>query len=118
MNENKLAQAVKVYQGCVEYDKTFKPEKANERVELAKVFRHNGQPKLAMTLLNNLHKDFPTYDNVPQAYLMVAQMLCEKFNEDARAKQVLEFVLKNYPSHPMLDAVRDYLKIIDEVSNH
>jgi hypothetical protein len=118
MSENKLAQAAKVYQGCVEYDKTFKPEKANERVELAKVFRHNGQPKHAMTLLNNLHKDFPTYDNVPQAYLMVAQMLCEKFNEDARAKQVLEFVLKNYPSHPMLDAVRDYLKIVDEVSNH
>lgn len=117
MNENKLAQAAKVYQGCVEFDKTFKPEKANERLELGKFLRHNGQAKLAMVVLNNLHKDFPAYDGVPQAYLMVAQMLCEQFNEDARAKQVLEFVLKNYPSHPMTDAVRDYLKVVDEVSN-
>jgi tetratricopeptide (TPR) repeat protein len=118
MNENKLAQAAKVYQSCVEYDNTFKPEKANERLELGKFLRHNGQPKLAMAILNNLHKDFPAYDNVPQAYLMVAQMLCEQFNEDARAKQVLEFVLQNYPSHPMTDAVRDYLKIVEDVSNH
>jgi hypothetical protein len=116
--ENKLAQAAKVYQSCAEYDKTFKPEKANERLELGKFLRHNGQAKLAMAVLNNLHKDFPAYDNVPQAYLMVAQMLCEQFNEDIRAKQVLEFVLQNYPSHPMTDAVRDYLKIVEDVSNH
>jgi tetratricopeptide (TPR) repeat protein len=118
MGENKLAQAAKVYKSCCEFDKNFKPEKANERVELGKFLRHNGQPKLAMAVLNNLHKDFPTYDNVPQAYLMVAQMLCEQFNEDVRARQVLQFVLQNYPSHPMADAVRDYLKIVDEVSNH
>lgn len=116
MSENKLAQAAKVYQACYEFDKNFKPEKANERVELGKFLRQNGQARLAMTVLNNLHKDFPTYDNVPQAYLMVAQMLCEQFNEDARARQVLEFLLQNYAAHPMADAVRDYLKIVNDVS--
>jgi tetratricopeptide (TPR) repeat protein len=118
MGENRSAQAAKVYQSCTEYDKSFKPEKANERLELGKFLRQNGQPKMAMAVLNNLHKDFPTYDNVPQAYLMVAQMLCEQFNEDEKARQVLQFVLQNYPSHPMLDAVQDYLKIVNEVSNH
>ena len=118
MSENKLAQAAKVYQSCYEYDNTFKPEKPNERVELGKFLRQNGQAKLAMAVLNNLHKDFPAYDNVPQAYLMVAQMLCEQFNDDARAKQVLQFVLQHYQSHPMAGAVRDYLKIVDDVSNH
>lgn len=116
VSENKLTQAAKVYQACYEFDKSFKPGKANERVELGKFLRQNGQPKLAMAVLNNLHKDFPAYDNVPQAYLMVAQMLCEQFNEDARARQVLEFVLQNYASHPMADAVRDYLKIVNDVS--
>lgn len=118
INENRLAQAAKVYQASMEYDKTFKPEKANERLELGKFLRQNGQARLAMSVLNNLHRDFPAYDNVPQAYLMVAQILCEQFNEDARARQVLNFVLDNYPSHPMIGAVRDYLKIVDEVANH
>lgn len=118
ISDNKLAQAAKVYQSCYEYDNAFKPEKANERLDLGKFLRQNGQMKLAMSVLNNLHKDFPTYDNVPQAYLMVAQILCEQFNEDARARQVLQFILQQYPSHPMVGAVQDYLKIVDDVSNH
>lgn len=118
LSNNKLSQAVKVYQGCNEYDKSFKPIKPGERVELARFLRQNGQAKQAMVLLNNLHRDFPSYENVPDAYLMVAQMLCEQFNEDARARQVLQFILQNYPSHPMLGAVQDYLHIVDDVANH
>lgn len=118
LSEGKLTQAVKVYQACNEYDKSFRPAKPGERLELGKFLRQNGQPRLAMALLNNLHKDFPSYENVPEAYLMVAQMLCEQFNEDARARQVLQFIQQNYPSHPMLGAVQDYLRIVDDVSNH
>jgi len=105
-----------VFQACYEYDKQFKPQKPSERMELGKFLRQNNAPRLAMAVLNNLHKDFPAYDNIPQAYLLVAQMLCEQFNEDARARQVLEFVLQNYPSHPMRGAVEDYLRIVDDVS--
>jgi len=116
-HENKTGPAASVYQSCVEYDKTFRPAKPGERVELAKFLRQNGKHKLALAVLNNLHVDFPTYDGVPQAYLIVAQLLCEQFNEDARARQVLEFILKNYKNHPMLEEVQEYLKIVDNISS-
>ena len=38
--------------------------------------------------------------------------MAEKFNDDERAIQVLEFIIKNYPSHPLLSEVEEYLKII------
>jgi len=116
--ENKISQAARVFQACYEFDKEFKPQKPGERLELGKYLRQSNSPKLAMALLNNLHKDFPSYEYIPQAYLLVAQMLCEQFNEDARARQVLSFILENYPSHPMREAVQDYLRIVDDVSSH
>ncbi|MEJ2452501.1 MAG: hypothetical protein P8047_17905, partial [Gammaproteobacteria bacterium] len=116
--ENKISQAARVFQACYEFDKEFKPQKPGERLELGRYLRQNSSPKQAMALLNNLHKDFPSYENIPQAYLMVAQILCEQFNEDARARQVLNFILENYPSHPMRDAVQDYLRVVDDVSSH
>lgn len=118
LSEKKLSQAAKIYQACIEFDKHFRPVKASERLELAKYFRHNGQAKLAMALLNNLHRDFPAYENIPEAYLIVAQLLCEQFNEDGRARQVLNFILENYPSHPQINKVKEYLRIVDDVSTH
>ena len=115
-HENKATQAARVYQSCVEYDRTFRPAKAQERVELAKFLRQNGKHKLALAILNNLHVDFPTYDGVPEAYLIVAQLLCEQFNEDTRAGQVLEFILKNYPNHSLNQEVRKYLEIVNNIS--
>lgn len=118
LGEKKVSQAARIYQTCIEYDKQFRPAKASERLGLARYFQQNGQAKLAMALLNNLHKDFPTYENIPEAYLIVAQMLCEQFNEDGRARQVLNFILQNYPSHPVIKEVQEYLRIVDDVSNH
>ena len=47
----------------------------------------------------------------------VAQLLAEKFNDDERAMQVLEFVIKNYPAHPLRTEVEEYLKIIRASTN-
>jgi len=117
-DENKISQAARVFQACYEFDREFKPQNPGERLELGQYLRQNNSPKLAMALLNNLHREFPSYGNIPQAYLMVAQILCEQFNEDARARQVLNFILENYPSHPMREAVQDYLRIVNDVSSH
>lgn len=117
LGEKRLAQAAKVFQASYEYDKAFRPAKPAQRLELAEFLRQNNQPRMALALVNNLHKDFPNFEGIPDAYLMVAQLLCEKFNEDVRARQVLEFILKNYASHPQAGAAREYLKIIDGLSS-
>ena len=41
-----------------------------------------------------------------------------KFNDDERAQKILEFVIKNYPSHPLTPEVEEYLKIIKNLSEN
>lgn len=117
-HENKIAQAVSVYQQCVEADPGFRPSRPGERLELAKRLKGNAYGKQALALLTNLHQEFPTFDGVPQAYLMVAQLMCETFGKDEEAKQILAFVLENYPHSSFESEIRDYLKIIQDVASH
>ena len=118
IDENQLGKAALVFQSCYEYDRTLKPTKATERLEMAKYFREKSKYKLATAILNDLHRDFPSFDGVPQAYLIVAQTLCEQFNDDERAQKILEFVIKNYPSHPLVPDMQEYLKIVKGLSNN
>lgn len=118
IDENKLGQAAMVYQGCYEYDKTLKPTKAAERLEMARYYKAKSKYKLATAVLNDLHRDFPTFDGIPQAYFIVAQILCEQFNEDDRAVKILEFVIKNYPAHPLKQELEEYLKIVKGLSEN
>jgi len=117
IGENKMAHAARIFESAYEFDKQFRPAKAVERLEMAKYLRQNNQGKLAMAILDNLHRDFPSFERVPEAYLIVAQLLAEKFNDDERAMQVLEFVIKNYPAHPLHNEVEEYLKIIRASTN-
>lgn len=118
IDENKLGQAALVFQSCYEYDKALKPVKPTERLEMAKYLRKKSKYKLATAILNDLHRDFPSFDGIPQAYLIVAQTLCEQFNDDERAEKILEFVIKNYSSHPLRPEVEEYLKIVKGLSEN
>lgn len=115
-HENKIGMATKVYQECLTYDKEFRPARPNERVEIARMLRNNGQAKTAVALLGNLHAEFPTFDGIPAAYLMVAKMLCEQFSDDNKAKQILQFVLKYYPNHAIAAEAQEYLTVIDRLA--
>ncbi len=114
-HENKFGLATKVYQECVAFDKQFRPVKPNERVEIARLLKGNGHNKTAVTLLGNLHRDFPAFDGTPAAYLLVAQLLCEQFGEDDKARQILQFVLKNYPNHVQAGEIQNYLRVVEKL---
>jgi len=117
IGENNLGAAARVFQNAYEFDKTLRPEKAAERLDIAQYFRKKHQYKLALAVLNDLHRDFPSFDGIPVAYMMVASMLCEQFNDDERAIQILEFLMNNYPNHPMRGEIEEYLRLVKGLSN-
>ncbi|MGB1202811.1 MAG: hypothetical protein ACPG75_04530, partial [Alloalcanivorax venustensis] len=52
----------------------------------------NGQQKLAVNLLQDLHKRAPTWPQLPAAYLFIARLLKNEFNLPGKAEQYIRFV--------------------------
>ena len=116
MDEKKITQAIQVFSACHKQDSAITLEKPAQRLEMASILMNNGKHRLAMHLLNNLHKDHPAYSEIPEAYLMVARMMSDQFNQDDKAIQILHFVLENYPQNKGIEAVQDYLNILEAVT--
>lgn len=110
--EDKPSEAIRVYSDCYKLDKDFKFGNGRQRFLMAQLLIKNGQSRAALNLLTNLHVDFPGYDGIPDAYLLVAKILCESFNEDDKASKILEFLLNKYPTHPRIPKVKEYLSVI------
>jgi len=118
IDENRLGNAAQIFQQGYEFDKKLKPEKAVERHAMANYLRQKGKAKLAMVVLNDLHREFPSYEGIPEAYLMVAQLLSEHLTDDDRAIMILQFLIKNYGTHALIGEVEQYLRTIQRISNH
>jgi hypothetical protein len=109
---DKPSEAQRVFTDCYKLDQGFKFGNAKQRHAMAQLLYRNGQARAALALLGNLHADFPAYDAIPDAYLLVAKILCENFNQDAKARQVLEFLQQKYPSHPSMPQVVEYMDMM------
>lgn len=118
IHEGKPSRAMQVFMDIRQVIDDFKPDNAAERFELARLLAGNGQARLAMSLLNNLHVDFPSYADIPKAYHLVAKLLSEQFNDDAKAKSIIDFVVKKYPNYPDINTIKEYGKVIDQISRH
>ncbi len=110
--EDRPSEAIRVFSDCYKLDKDFKFGNGRQRFLMAQLLNKNGQSRAALNLLTNLHVDLPGYDGVPDAYLLVAKILCESFNEDEKARQVLMFLKNKYPAHPRMQQVNEYMQII------
>lgn len=116
--EKKMTQAMNVFSACYNEDPEMTLTKPGQRLELASLYIGNSKYRIAMHLLNNLHKDHPSYADIPRAYLMVAKMMSDQFNQDARAIDILHFVTENYPQNKGIEEVKEYLNILEAVTNH
>ena len=118
LHESQMTFAIQVFVESRKIVPEFRPGNAQERLKLAQAMANNGMARQAVSLLSNLHKDFPNYEDTPKAYLLVAKLLCEQFNEDKKAQDILNFVTSKYPHHPLIAEIKNYLDIIKRVTAH
>lgn len=116
MAEKKMTQAMKVFSACYKEDEKVTLTKPAERLEMAYLYNANGDYRLAMHLLNNLHKEHPSYSEIPEAYLLAAKMMSDKLNQHDKAIKTLSFVVNKYPHNKGVDDAREYLKVLESVS--
>lgn len=75
-----------------ELDPAFRPEGAQLTWDVARLLADAGHHKLAVQLLQDLHKRAPTWPGLPDAYLFIARLLAGEFNLTGKAAQYIKFV--------------------------
>ena len=115
--QDKLQEAAKTLNTILITMPTFKPENANERYELAIILKQAGQNKAAVSIVNNLHIDFPDFKKLPEAYFMAAKILCDNLGNDKQAKDILKFLLLKYPDSELKSEIKEYINILNNLSS-
>ncbi len=116
LHMSKPSEAMRVYLEAYHVTPEIKLHGAKERYELAGLLKSNGQSRVALSLLNNLHQEYPSYEGIPAAYLLVAEIMFEYFSEEQKALQILNFLLKKYAGHPLQDKIKAYREVIQGMS--
>lgn len=111
-----MTLAVKTLSTIFIVNPSFKPDKAEERFELAKLLKQNGQSKAAVSFINNLHNDAPNFQKIPEAYLMAAKILCEQLGNDKQAINIINFLLSKFPDSHIYNEIQEYLKVINNLN--
>jgi tetratricopeptide (TPR) repeat protein len=117
LHMKKPSEAMRVYLEAYHVTEEIKLKGAKERYELAELLKSNGQSRVALNLLNNLHQEYPSYEGIPAAYLLVAEIMFEYFSEEQKALQILDFLLKKYPGHPLQEKIKDYRQVVERMAN-
>ena len=85
----------------------FKVTEPDVRLDLAQCFEEQGDYKLAVHVLNGLHKDHPHYAALPEAYLLAARLLAEKLAMPQKALALVEFLHGRYRNHRMFAQIAE-----------
>ncbi len=114
----KPSEAIRIYLECYKLIPEFKLKGARHRHEMARLLVGNGQSRAALSLLNDLHRDYPSYEGIPGAYLLVARIMFEYFSHEDKARRILEYLTKKYPDHPSQEKIQSYLGVLNNISSH
>ena len=96
LNNKHPTRAMDLLRRCREIDPSFKPNTVQMTWEMARLYAEQGQPKLAVGLLQDIHKRAPTWPGTPEAYLFLARLLATEFKLPAKAEQYIRFVETRY----------------------
>ncbi|MRI31812.1 hypothetical protein EOPP23_02230 [Endozoicomonas sp. OPT23] len=96
--------------------KAYMPATASDRFKLAKALSETGKARESLRLLFNMHKTFPDFAGIPEAYLLVAKMLSENMNNDEQARVYLDYVIKKYPDSRKAEEAKVFRHVIDKLA--
>lgn len=114
--QEKLREALNLARECIALDPGFRPPHPEQIHPLALAAQQQGQAQLALQLLNGFHQQHPKHKDIPKNLLLASQVLAERFNQDGKARQLLEQLKARYPEHPLIPEVDQYLAFLDRLA--
>ncbi len=90
----------------------YRPEDPDLCYDLALSFERLGDYKLAVHVLNGMHKDAPHYARLPEAYLLAARLLAEKLALPQKGLALVQFLDGRFKTHKAYPEIQQALRDI------
>jgi hypothetical protein len=113
--QEKDRPALELLRECVALDPAFAPSDAELVSHLAHAAARFSQPQVTLRLLSGFHKRFPKSKDIPRNYLLVANLLHERMNQDEQALTLLRYLKATYPQHELSGEIDSQLAAIERM---
>lgn len=113
--QEKDRPALDLLRECVALDPAFALNDAELITHLAHKAAQTGQPQVALRLLSGFHKRFPKSKDIPRNYLLVADLLHERMNQDEQALTLLRYLKATYPQHELAGEIDRQLAAVERM---
>jgi predicted Zn-dependent protease len=91
---------------------TYRPKRVSLRIAVAEACFRQHQHSLAVALLERLHTEAPTSEDLPAAYYLLARVYAEGIRNDDKALMVLDYVHQHFPGHALFIQIDNYRKVV------
>ena len=97
-------------------DPQFRPQSADQTIQLARAAERLGQLDLELALLQDFAQRYPRDPDGPTNALIAARLLLDRGGDVAGARAVLQAASDNFSDHPMHEELQQQLAALDLLS--
>lgn len=105
---------IKLLEDCWRLDPEWLPS-ASLRMPLAQLCVERRRIKDALRLLKDFHKHHPTAPEIPDAWLLQARILIERYSRDTQALPFLKAIKSRYPHHAASGEADKLMRLISDL---
>ena len=109
---NRDIQALAMMREYLLRDSSFRPDDPDVCYDMAQAFLAMGEYKMAVHMVNGLHKDAPHYVRLPEAYLLAARVLDENLGLPQKSMALIQFLEGRFKTHKAFPEVLAYRNIL------
>ncbi len=80
--------------------------------QLTQQLYHQGEYKLILVLVKDMHKRFDTFEKLPDTYLVVVKTLANGLQQWDKATKYLMFIKQKFAAHPSNEKLPEYLATV------
>jgi hypothetical protein len=111
-----MREALPLVEAAFERRPDYEPRDVALVAPLARAALAAGKPKLAAVLIRGFDKRHKMHPDIPNVYLIGAQLLLESDAPPMQAKQMLQYLVARYPEHPAAVEAARLIQRIDRLS--
>jgi hypothetical protein len=114
VSNNTPDKSAEVLKALLKRNPAFQLQDPELIFQLTQQLYHQGEYRLILVLVKDMHRRFDTFDKLPDTYLVVAKTLANGLRQWDKSAKYLLFVKQKFAEHPSQQKINVYIKTVTE----